>query len=73
VVPNYWADPKSGIAYQVQVEIPRSILRKTDGTNTVGSADALAQIPLKQTEKGQVLIGDVATLQPFFRNVRSRQ
>ena len=64
VVPNYWADPKSGIAYQVQVEIPRSILRKTDGTNTVGSADALAQIPLKQTEKGQVLIGDVATLQP---------
>ena len=24
VVPNYWADPKSGIAYQVQVEIPRS-------------------------------------------------
>ncbi len=61
VVPNYWADPKSGIAYQVQVEIPRSILRKTDGTNTVGSADALAQIPLKQTEKGQVLIGDVAT------------
>jgi multidrug efflux pump subunit AcrB len=64
VVPNYWADPKSGIGYQVQVEIPRSILRKTDGTNTVGSADALAQIPLKQTEKGQVLIGDIATLQP---------
>src|SRR6185295_3136839 len=63
-VPNYWADPKSGIAYQVQVEIPRSVLRKTDGTNTIGSADALAQIPLKQTEKGQVLIGDVATLQP---------
>jgi multidrug efflux pump subunit AcrB len=64
VVPNYWADPKSGIAYQVQVEIPRSILRKTDGTNTVGSAEALAQIPLKQTEKGQVRIGDIATFQP---------
>lgn len=62
VVPNYWADPKSGIAYQVQVEIPRSILRKTDGTNTVGSAEALAQIPLKRTEHGQVLIGDVAEL-----------
>src|SRR4051812_21314515 len=63
-VPNYWADPKSGIAYQVQVEIPRSILRKTDGTNTIGSAAALAQIPLKKTANGQVLIGDVATLQP---------
>src|SRR4051812_16972303 len=64
VVPNYWADPKSGIAYQVQVEIPRSVLRKTDGTSTIGSADALAQIPLSQTEKGQVLIGDVAQLKP---------
>ena len=32
--------------------------------NTVGSADALAQIPLKRTEQGQVLIGDVADLQP---------
>jgi multidrug efflux pump subunit AcrB len=64
VVPNYWADPKSGIAYQVQVEIPRSILRKTDGTQTVGSAEALAQIPLAQTDKGQVLIGDVAQIRP---------
>ncbi len=64
VVPNYWADPKSGIAYQVQVEIPRSILRKTDNTNTVASAEALAQIPLKRTEKGQILIGDVAELRP---------
>jgi multidrug efflux pump subunit AcrB len=62
VVPNYWADPKSGIAYQVQIEIPRSILRKPDNTNTVGSAEALAQIPLKRTEHGQVLIGDVAEL-----------
>ena len=22
VVPNYWPDPKTGIGYQVQVEIP---------------------------------------------------
>jgi multidrug efflux pump subunit AcrB len=64
VVPNYWADPKSGIAYQVQVEIPRSVLRKTDGTQTVGSAEALAQIPLSRTDKGQVLIGDVAQIRP---------
>ncbi len=64
VVPNYWADPKSGIAYQVQVEIPRSILRKPDNTSTIGSAEALAQIPLKRTDKGEVLIGDVAELRP---------
>ncbi|HEX6961332.1 MAG TPA: efflux RND transporter permease subunit, partial [Lacipirellula sp.] len=61
VVPNYWADPKSGIAYQVQVEIPRSILRTADVTMT-DSANDLAQIPLKRTENGQVLVGDVAEL-----------
>jgi multidrug efflux pump subunit AcrB len=62
VVPNYWADPKSGIAYQVQVEIPRPILRTPDNVNTINSAADLAQIPLKRTENGQVLVGDVAVL-----------
>lgn len=27
--PNYWADPKSGIAYSVQVEVPRAQLTST--------------------------------------------
>jgi multidrug efflux pump subunit AcrB len=62
VVPNYWADPKSGIAYQVQVEIPRPVLRNPDGVTTISSAEELAQIPLKRTEHGQVRIGDVAAL-----------
>ena len=26
VVPNYWPDPKTGIGYQVQVEIPYQIM-----------------------------------------------
>jgi multidrug efflux pump subunit AcrB len=62
VVPNYWADPKSGIAYQVQVEIPRPIIRTPDNISTINSAADLAQIPLKRTENGQVLVGDVASL-----------
>jgi multidrug efflux pump subunit AcrB len=62
VTPNYWADPKSGIAYQVQVEIPRRILRTPDNISAVDSAEDLARIPLKRTENGQVLIGDVAVL-----------
>ena len=60
VVPNYWADPKSGIAYQVQVELPRQVLRNPDNIKSIGSAQDLAQIPLKQTEHGQIHIGDVA-------------
>ncbi len=63
VVPNFWADPKSGIAYQVQVEIPRSVVRSPYGMDAVGSAEELGQIPLKRTSQGQVLIRDVATLE----------
>src|SRR5690606_37672731 len=64
VVPNYWADPKSGVAYQVQVEIPRPVVRNPYETETVGSIEALGRIPLKQTDHGQVLIRDVAQLEP---------
>jgi multidrug efflux pump subunit AcrB len=64
VVPNYWADPKSGIAYQVQVEVPRPVVRSPDGIQTVNSADDLSRLPLKQTADGQILIRDVASLQP---------
>ena len=61
-VPNYWADPKSGIAYQVQVEIPRPVVRTPDNVATIGSANDLAQIPLKATCRGQVHVGDVANI-----------
>jgi multidrug efflux pump subunit AcrB len=63
VVPNYWADPKSGIAYQVQVEIPRAVVRSADGFDMVESAEDIGQIPLKRTPRGQVLIRDVAEIQ----------
>jgi multidrug efflux pump subunit AcrB len=26
VVPNYWADPNSGVAYQIQVQMPQSVM-----------------------------------------------
>ncbi|MGD9723612.1 MAG: efflux RND transporter permease subunit [Pirellulales bacterium] len=65
VVPNYWADPKSGIAYQVQVEVPRPVLRSPDDrVQTVKSADDLARLPVRKTDEGQVLVRDVSTLKP---------
>jgi multidrug efflux pump subunit AcrB len=64
VVPNYWADPKSGIAYQVQVEIPRPVVRTANGMQSIGSAEDLAVIPLKQTGDGQVLVRDIAQIEP---------
>ena len=63
VVPNYWADPKSGVAYQVQVEIPRPVVRSPFEIDTIGSIDDLGKIPLKRTPEGQVLVRDVATLE----------
>jgi multidrug efflux pump subunit AcrB len=61
-VPNYWADPKSGIAYQVQVEIPRPVVRSVDGMQTIHSAEDLGQIPLKRDGDGQILLRDIAEI-----------
>ncbi len=63
VVPNYWADPKTGIAYQVQVEVPRSVVRTVEGVNTMSSAEEIGQIPLThQANSPQVLVRDVAEI-----------
>lgn len=53
--PVYWADPKSGIAYQVQVELPQS---------QVSSLDDVASIPVHHNGEGGVptLLRDVASL-----------
>lgn len=51
VVPNYWADPKTGVGYQVQVEVPQS---------TMNSTDAVKRIPAMTDGKLHPLIGDLA-------------
>src|SRR6185437_15579587 len=51
VVPNYWRDPKKGVGYQVQVEIPQA---RMDSVEEVG------MVPVKRTEHGQLLLRDVA-------------
>lgn len=51
--PVYWADPKSGISYQVQVEVPQS---------QMNSLEALKQIPVKHSAIGTTQVGDIASL-----------
>lgn len=53
VVPNFWADPKSGIGYQVQIEIPQA---------RMDSIDAIRTIPVGGTDD-QVLLRDIASVQ----------
>jgi multidrug efflux pump subunit AcrB len=55
VVPNFWADPATGIGYQVQLEVPPFQM------NSVG---AIGAIPIKDTDRGQVLLRDMARISP---------
>jgi multidrug efflux pump subunit AcrB len=51
VIPNYWADPKSGVAYQVQVQVPQS---------DVASIQDVEHIPVTPGTASHPLLGDVA-------------
>ena len=51
VTPNYWADPKSGVAYQVQVQVPQA---------DVSSPQDVEQIPVTPGTASHPLLGDVA-------------
>lgn len=51
VTPNYWADPRTGVAYQVQVQIPPS---------QITSIQNLEQIPVTPGSSSHPLLGDVA-------------
>ena len=54
VIPNFWADPKSGIGYQVQIEIPPL---------QIDSVQAVQNIPVKDNGTGQLLLRTVADVQ----------
>src|SRR5262245_52858606 len=49
--PNYWRDPASGTAYQVQVEVPQSEMKSIEDVESVPAMPSGAQRPL---------VGDVA-------------
>ncbi|HEY1068241.1 MAG TPA: efflux RND transporter permease subunit, partial [Pirellulales bacterium] len=53
VVQNYWPDPKTGIGYQVQVEIPQP---------TMTRAEDLAMVPVNSTHGQTLLLRDVAQI-----------
>jgi multidrug efflux pump subunit AcrB len=53
VTPNYWADPNSGVAYQVQVEVPQ---------HDMSSIEDIMNVPIMQNGAPRPLLGDVATV-----------
>jgi multidrug efflux pump subunit AcrB len=53
--PNYWRDPASGVAYQVQVEIPQQRISSIEDIQTLPAMS-------NTNGKGAPLIGDVASI-----------
>ena len=51
--PNYWRDPASGVAYQVQVEVPQS---------RMSSIEDIQGIPVNHSKGASTLVGDVASV-----------
>lgn len=53
-VPVFWADPETGIGYQVQVEVPPFQMK---------SADEIGMVSIKGNTNRQLLVRDVAQIQ----------
>ena len=54
VAPNYWADPRTGIAFQVQVQVPEP---------RVTSLDDLRVVPVSGDKGSHAMLGDVARIE----------
>jgi len=50
-VPNYWADPNSGVSYQLQVQVPQEKL---------GSLEDLKNVPVGNKEGKSILLRNIA-------------
>ena len=53
--PNYWRDPNSGNAFQIQVELPQ---------NRMQSVDQVAGVPVMADGSSKPLLDDIAALRP---------
>jgi multidrug efflux pump subunit AcrB len=55
VAPSYWRDPRSGVSYQVQVQVPQTQM------TSVGD---VANIPVSSSTGAHPLLSQVATIRP---------
>jgi multidrug efflux pump subunit AcrB len=53
--PNYWRDPNSGNAFQIQVELPQ---------NRIQSVEQVGNIPVMPAGRPKPLLDDIASLKP---------
>jgi multidrug efflux pump subunit AcrB len=53
IQPNYWRDPNSGNAFQIQVQLPQ---------NRMQSLESVGNVPVMQNERGDTRLSDVASM-----------
>jgi multidrug efflux pump subunit AcrB len=53
IQPNYWRDPNSGNAFQIQVQLPQ---------NRMQSVESVGNVPVMQNERGDTRLIDIASL-----------
>ena len=53
--PNYWRDPNSGNAFQIQVQLPQ---------NRMQSIEEIGELPVMQNGRSEPRLTDVADLKP---------
>jgi multidrug efflux pump subunit AcrB len=53
VTPNYWADPRTGVAYQIQVQVPQP---------RMSTKQDLGQVPVMPAGAPHPLLGDLAQI-----------
>jgi multidrug efflux pump subunit AcrB len=53
IQPNYWRDPNSGNAFQIQVQLPQ---------NRMQSVDSVGNVPVMQNERGDTRLIDLSSL-----------
>jgi multidrug efflux pump subunit AcrB len=54
VAPNYWSDPRTGIAFQVQVQVPQPRMQ---------TLEDLRVVPVSSEGSAQALLGDLARIE----------
>src|SRR5262249_7931857 len=60
--PNFWPDPKTGIGYQVQLEMPREVLRPNAKMYNLHTVEDLKNVPVSSTKGKALLVRDVASI-----------
>jgi multidrug efflux pump subunit AcrB len=53
IQPNYWRDPNSGNAFQIQVQLPQ---------NRMQSVESVGNVPVMQNERGDTRLIDIASM-----------